>query len=65
MTGIEELEEQILAKGGRTDFGRPHEALGLVQKIVKYQTEARFIYFLPPPGATLFGQISKSWKHPP
>ena len=26
VTGIEELEEQVSAKGGRTHCGRPHEA---------------------------------------
>ena len=28
--GIEELEEKILAKGGRIHCGRPHEALSLL-----------------------------------
>ena len=29
-TGIEELEEQVSAKGGRTPCGRPHEARNLL-----------------------------------
>ena len=28
--GIEELEEQVSAKGGRTHCGRPHEARNLL-----------------------------------
>ena len=28
--GIEELEEQVSAKGGRTPCGRPHEARNLL-----------------------------------
>ena len=28
--GIEELEEQVLAKGGRTHYGRPLEARNLL-----------------------------------
>ena len=28
--GIEEMEEQVSAKGGRTHFGRPHEARSLL-----------------------------------
>ena len=28
--GIEELEEQVSAKGGRTHCGRPHEARSLL-----------------------------------
>ena len=33
--GIEELEEQVSAKGGRTYCGRPHESRSLLWKIVK------------------------------
>ena len=33
--GIDELEEQVSAKGGRTHCGRPHEARSLLRKIVK------------------------------
>ena len=29
--GIEELEEQVSAKGGRTHCGRPHEARSLLR----------------------------------
>ena len=32
MIGIEELEEQVSAKGGRTHCGRPHKARKLVVK---------------------------------
>ena len=33
--GIEELEEQVSEKGGRTQSGRPHEARSLLCKLEK------------------------------
>ena len=59
--GIEELEEQVPSKGGRTRCGRPHEARSLWWKIVKkVPAGPRHI-----PWANFISQIAKSWKHPP
>ena len=42
--GIEELEEQVSAKGGRTHCGRPHEARSLLWKIVKKSRQVNVIF---------------------
>ena len=39
--GIEGVEEQVSAKGGRTHCGRPHEARSLLRKIAKNRTQVR------------------------
>ena len=44
MIGIEELEEQVSAKGGRTHCSRPHEARNLLWKIVKKSQQVHVIY---------------------
>ena len=48
--GIEELEEQVSAKGGRTHCGQLHEARSLMLKIEKNRTQVpagpRHIYSL-------------------
>ena len=36
---MEELEEQVSAKGGRTHCCRPHEARSLLRTIVKSRTQ--------------------------
>ena len=59
--GIEELEEQVSAKGGRTRCSRPHEAQNL-GNIVKKSQQVHVIY---PVRKFDFNKFQKSWKHPP
>ena len=37
--GAEEKEGQVSVKGGRTHYGRPHEARSLFWKIENYRTQ--------------------------
>ena len=61
---IEELEEQVPAKSGRTRCGRPHEALKLVVKNRK-KSNAGPRHIFPPSALSKFVLAdSKSWKHP-
>ena len=43
VTGIEELEEQASAKGGRTHCSRPHEARNLLKKNRKKSQQVHVI----------------------
>ena len=36
--GVEEVEEQVPTKGGRTHCARPHEGRSLLRKVVKNHT---------------------------
>ena len=41
---IQELEEQLSAKGGRTHSGRPHEARNVLCKLVKKSHHVHIIF---------------------
>ena len=62
--GIDELEEQVSAKGGRTHCGQLHEARSLMLKIEKIERRSQQVHVIFIPCAKLISQISKSWKHP-
>ena len=44
--GVEELEEQFSAKGGRTPCGRPHEARSLLRKIMKIERRSQQVHVI-------------------
>ena len=47
VVGIEELEEKVSAKGGRTHCGRPHEAILKIERRSQHRSSASYFHSFP------------------